>query len=186
MSLPTRTSTCQRPGVFQAVTQTTHKKLQGFAHFCSAICLQVTSPRGGSSGALSTGVGLEGLVTTQGIGPQKRKPVSPALQSPSGASLTAAVLSFHMSVDDRMALTAALDRVTQMLANRADFRGLLCFGDEGVGHEIMLITLWESQSGVDAHDGPELARQQISAITDLGVRSKAYDVLRFVRGVITP
>jgi hypothetical protein len=94
----------------------------------------------------------------------------------------ARILSFHIDDHDLPGLTAALDGVARMFADRPDFRGLVCLEHNGPRNEIMVMTLWDGDGLDDTQHDAEIARQRIAATTDLGVSSKCYDVIRLVPG----
>jgi hypothetical protein len=95
-------------------------------------------------------------------------------------------LTFHVDAHDLPKLTKALDAATTRFSEHPDFRGLLCLDHDSFRNEIMVISLWDGQGMQDTE--AELARCQalISAVVDLGVGSRCYDVLRLVPGSLLP
>lgn len=81
-------------------------------------------------------------------------------------------------------MTEALDGVGDKFASHPDFRGLLCLQHDSIRNEIMVITLWDGDGLEETQDVSEIGRKRIAATTDLGVSSKAYNVLRLVPGSI--
>jgi len=94
----------------------------------------------------------------------------------------ARVLSFHIDSHELVGLSEALDGVAAMFADQSDFGGLLCLTHDGVRKEIMVITLWDGEGLKATQEGSDEARRRIASTTDLGVSSRAYEVLRLVPG----
>jgi hypothetical protein len=95
-------------------------------------------------------------------------------------------LTFHVDNCDLPKLTKVLDVATTRFTEHPDFRGLLCLDHDSFRNEIMVISLWDGQGIEDTDAEQASCQQQISAVVDLGVSSRCYDVLRMVPGSPLP
>lgn len=100
-----------------------------------------------------------------------------------GGDVTQArVLTFHVDSDGMAGLSEALDGVAEMYSRNSDFRGLVCLNHDGPRHEVMVMTLWDGDGLESTQSDSEQGRRRIAAMSDLGVSSRCYDVLRLIPG----
>jgi len=102
-----------------------------------------------------------------------------------GGTLHARVLTFHADANSMPQVVAALDASLRGYAREPGFKGLLCLERDGLRDQVMIITLWDAHGAQATAHKAEDVRELIAAAADMGVTSRAFEVLGFIPGPST-